>query len=194
MSIYLLKTKFQNLLRPLVRLIYLSKITPNMLTVFTCLLSVVVAVMVYLLGGKFYIMIPVFMFIRMALNAMDGMLAKEYNMITPLGAILNEMTDVISDGVLYLSFMFFSNINPTILVIVVLVALLTEYAGLCALCVGSKRRFDGPMGKSDRAFAFGLLGLLIFLGNTAYLNHILLLILGLSLITVLVRLKRALNR
>jgi len=165
-----------------------------MLTVFTCLLSVVVAVMVYLLGGKFYIMIPVFMFIRMALNAMDGMLAKEYNMITPLGAILNEMTDVISDGVLYLSFMFFSNINPTILVIVVLVALLTEYAGLCALCVGSKRRFDGPMGKSDRAFAFGLLGLLIFLGNTAYLNHILLLILGLSLITVLVRLKRALNR
>jgi len=194
MSIYLLKTKFQNLLRPIVRLIFLSKMTPNMLTVLTCILSLAVALLVYLGGGNFYILIPVFMFIRMASNAMDGMLAKEYNMITPLGAILNEMTDVISDGALYLSFMAASFINPTILVSVILAALLTEYAGLCALCVGSKRRFDGPMGKSDRAFVFGLLGLLIFLGYTAYLNHILLLTLVLSLITILVRVKRALNQ
>ena len=194
MSIYILKTKFQNLLRPIVKLIYLSKITPNLLTVLTCIFSLAVALLVYFWGGNFYMLIPFFMFIRMALNAMDGMLAKEYNMITPLGAILNEMTDVISDSALYLSFMASSFINPTILVMVILAALLTEYAGLCALCVGSKRRFDGPMGKSDRAFVFGLLGLLIFLGYTAYLNHILLLTLVLSLMTVFVRVKRALNQ
>jgi CDP-diacylglycerol--glycerol-3-phosphate 3-phosphatidyltransferase len=30
--------------------------------------------------------------------------------------------------------------------------------------VGASRRYDGPMGKSDRAFVFGLLGLLVGLG------------------------------
>jgi CDP-diacylglycerol--glycerol-3-phosphate 3-phosphatidyltransferase len=30
--------------------------------------------------------------------------------------------------------------------------------------VGASRRYDGPMGKSDRAFVFGLLGLLLGIG------------------------------
>ena len=37
-------------------------------------------------------------------------------------------------------------------------------AGVVAVQVGASRRYDGPMGKSDRAFVFGLLGLLIGLG------------------------------
>jgi phosphatidylglycerophosphate synthase len=37
----------------------------------------------------------------MALNALDGMLARECNQQTRLGAILNETGDVISDIALY---------------------------------------------------------------------------------------------
>ena len=33
-------------------------------------------------------------------------------------------------------------------------------------CLGATRRYDGPLGKSDRAFAFGLLGFLIGVGLT----------------------------
>ena len=36
------------------------------------------------------------LFLRMALNAIDGMLAREFNQKTNLGAYLNELTDVIS--------------------------------------------------------------------------------------------------
>ena len=47
------------------------------------------------------ILIPITLLIRMALNAIDGMLAREHNMKTPLGAILNELGDVLSDSALY---------------------------------------------------------------------------------------------
>ena len=41
---------------------------------------------------------------------------------------------------------------------------LTEMAGVVAVQIGASRRYDGPMGKSDRAFVFGLLGLLLGIG------------------------------
>ena len=43
-------------------------------------------------------------------------------------------------------------------VLVTLLALLVEYAGVMGPLVGASRRYDGPMGKSDRAFVFGVLG------------------------------------
>ena len=36
--------------------------------------------------------------------------------------------------------------------------LITEFAGVLGPMVGASRRYDGPMGKSDRAFVFGALG------------------------------------
>ena len=37
-------------------------------------------------------------------------------------------------------------------------------AGLVSIQIGGSRRYDGPMGKSDRAFAFGLLAFLLAIG------------------------------
>ncbi len=42
----------------------------------------------------------------MALNAIDGMLAREFNQQSTLGAILNEVGDIISDAALYLALLF----------------------------------------------------------------------------------------
>ena len=33
-----------------------------------------------------------------------------------------------------------------------------------AVAIGASRRYEGPMGKSDRAFVFGLLGIILGLG------------------------------
>ena len=38
----------------------------------------------------------------MMLNALDGMLAREFDRPTPLGALLNEIGDLVSDAALYL--------------------------------------------------------------------------------------------
>src|SRR5947207_2460802 len=51
-----------------------------------------------------WLLLAAFLFIRMALNAVDGMLAREHGMKSKLGAILNELGDVVSDAALYLPF------------------------------------------------------------------------------------------
>ena len=47
------------------------------------------------------LLLPVWMLVRMALNALDGMMAREMEMATAAGAVLNEVGDVLSDLVLY---------------------------------------------------------------------------------------------
>ena len=100
----------------------------------------------------------------MALNAIDGMMAREHGMKSPEGAVLNELGDVISDAALYLPFALVAGVNAALVVLVVITAIIGEMAGALGPMLGGKRRYDGPLGKSDRAFAFGLLGFLIGVG------------------------------
>lgn len=41
-----------------------------------------------------YLLLPLWMLLRMALNAVDGMLAREFGQQSRLGAYLNELCDV----------------------------------------------------------------------------------------------------
>jgi hypothetical protein len=43
-------------------------------------------------------------------------------------------------------------------------SILSEFGGVLALGVGASRRYDGPLGKGDRAFVFGALGLWLGIG------------------------------
>ncbi len=166
MTIYDLKPAFQNLLRPLCRALVRASVTANQVTITAMLLSVLVGAVFALNPDARWaaLLIPVWLFLRMALNAIDGMMAREHKMQSALGGFLNELTDVISDAVLYLPFAFVAGISPQLVILIVLLALLTEMAGVVSVQVGASRRYDGPMGKSDRAFVFGLLGLLVGLG------------------------------
>ena len=49
-------------------------------------------------------------------------------------------------------------------VLVTLLAVFSEYAGVLGPMVGASRRYDGPMGKSDRAFVLGVLATGVALG------------------------------
>lgn len=166
-SIYQLKPVFQNLLRPLVRSLYRCGITANMVTITAMLVSVGLAWWIYdhvqSPDGSIYyfLLLPVWMLLRMAMNAIDGMLAREFSQQSTLGAYLNELCDVISDTALYACFFAFTLIDQRILALVILLAILSEYAGVMAPLVRAERRYDGPMGKSDRAFIFSLLALLV---------------------------------
>ncbi len=166
MTIYDLKPKFQALLRPIVRLLANQGVTPNQVTMFAMLLSIWVGVMIILTHGAKVILlfVPIFMFVRMALNAIDGLLAKEHNMKTKRGAMFNEMSDVIADVALFLPFAFISGMNPILVVLFTIIGILNEMAGVVAQTLNGERRYDGPMGKSDRVFVMGLMALLLGLG------------------------------
>ena len=161
MSIYDLKPKFQNLLRPLVITLEQRGVTANQVTLTACAISVILGLILTALSGYhwFFILIPIWLFVRMALNAIDGMLAREFNQKSRLGGYLNEITDVVSDAALYLPFAFVHPFDTLQIGLIIWLSALTEFCGVLGQVQGKTRRYDGPLGKSDRAFLFGVLGL-----------------------------------
>ena len=161
MSIYDLKPQFQNLLRPLVIKLEQRGVTANQVTLTACAISVILGLILTAFSGYhwLFILIPIWLFVRMALNAIDGMLAREFNQKSRLGGYLNEITDVLSDAALYLPFAFISPFDGLQIGLIIWLSALTEFCGVLGQVQGKTRRYDGPLGKSDRAFLFGVLGL-----------------------------------
>lgn len=168
MSLYTLKPRFQALLRPSVRLLHALGMTANQVTIAACAASVGVgaALAAAAHGGHliWFLLLPAWLLLRMALNAIDGMLAREFGQSSTLGAYLNELCDVVSDAALYLPFGLLPDGSPALTILVVLLANLAEMAGTLRIPATRTRRNDGPMGKSDRALVFGVLGLLVGMG------------------------------
>lgn len=138
---------------------------------------------------------PIALFLRMVLNAIDGMLAREHGMKSSLGAILNELGDVLSDIALYLPLALVRGLASEWIVIVVLLAVVSEMSGVIAVQIGATRRYDGPMGKSDRAFVFGLFCLLLGLGvlSPHWFNYAMIVTALLLLITIFNRARGSLR-
>lgn len=196
-TIYDLKSQFQQLLRPCTCKLAGMGITANQVTLSALLLSFGAGVAIALFPTQQWplLLLPLVLFIRMALNAIDGMLAREHNMKSAFGAVLNELGDVISDSAIYLSFVCVSGISAIAVTIVVLLAILSEMAGVVAVQIGASRRYDGPMGKSDRAFWFGAaaLGLGLNILQPTWMNIGLCGMNALLLCTIANRLRNALK-
>lgn len=159
-SIYQLKPRFQSLLRPLVRALAAAGITANAVTLTTMLASCALGAFLLVADNPgSFLLLPLWMFVRMALNAVDGMLAREFGQKTALGAYLNELADVVSDAALFLPFIAAPPFGFASVGTVIFLASLSEMAGALGPMVGAPRCYDGPMGKSDRAAVFGGLGL-----------------------------------
>ncbi len=162
MTLYGVKPYFQTLLRPLVRLAYDRGVTANVVTLVAAAGSLLLGLLLTLAGGEhssLFCLLPPWFLLRMALNAMDGMLAREYGQRSVLGAYLNELCDVISDAALILPFAYAPRASAAQIVVIAVLASCSEFAGALGPMVGAPRRYDGPLGKSDRALLFGALGL-----------------------------------
>ena len=170
-SIYDLKPRFQQLLRPLTQALHRAGVTANAVTLTATAASMLYGVLM-LYGARWrwpFLFLPLFMFVRMAFNAVDGMLAREHNQQTRAGAILNETGDVISDAALFAPFALLPGVQPALVMTVIFLSTLSEFVGVLAQVVGGTRRYDGPLGKSDRAALFGAIGLAVGLGWPVHL-------------------------
>jgi CDP-diacylglycerol---glycerol-3-phosphate 3-phosphatidyltransferase len=167
MTIYAFKGRFQDVLRPAVRRLAGAGVTANQVTIAACVLSLLVGALVAWQAHAAwpFLLLPAALLVRMALNAADGMLAREFGHKSPLGAYLNELCDVLSDAALYAPFALVAPFGPAWVGAVIVFAALSELAGVLGSTVGASRRYDGPMGKSDRAFVFGALGLWVGIGG-----------------------------
>lgn len=195
-SAYQLKPAFQSLLRPLVRRMAGIGVRANGVTISACVLSIMLGAALFAWPGAAWplLLLPAFLVVRMAMNAIDGMLAREHNQTTRLGALLNELGDVISDAALYLPLALLAGLSPVLIVLIVVLGIIGEMTGVMSQVLGGERRYDGPMGKSDRAFVFGALALWAGLGGglEPWADWALAAILALSLLMIFNRARGAL--
>ncbi|MEO1222773.1 MAG: CDP-alcohol phosphatidyltransferase family protein [Pseudomonadota bacterium] len=165
-SLYDIKPRFQALLRPVVDRIAIAGVRANAVTVAALALSVAygLCLAIWPLSTLLLIGLPVILLVRMALNAVDGMLAREHDQKTRLGRVLNELGDLVSDAALYLPLAASFAAPAWMMVVLVVLAMIGEAVGLMGPSLGNERRYDGPFGKADRALAFGALAILTAFG------------------------------
>ncbi|RWQ40749.1 MAG: CDP-alcohol phosphatidyltransferase family protein [Mesorhizobium sp.] len=194
-TLYALKPAFQAKLRPLADRLAVAGVTANQITLLAAALSVATGILVAALAGHraVFLLMPVVLFARMALNAIDGMLAREHGQASKLGMYLNELCDVVSDLALILAF---AVIFPAWGVVAfAIAAIVVEFTGVLGIAAGTGRNYAGPFGKSDRALVLGIIAFLIACGLwiAAIAAFVFPAMATLSLVTAINRIRSGLN-
>jgi CDP-diacylglycerol--glycerol-3-phosphate 3-phosphatidyltransferase len=190
-STYNLKPAFQKTLKPLCFFLAMRGIQANHVTLAAIFISCIEGIFITLWPGEAWPMLlyPFVIAVRLSMNALDGILAREYFMQSKLGIVLNELGDVISDTALYLPLALIPGVPQVAIIALVLLAIISEMCGVVAVQTGAQRGYTGPMGKSDRALILGVTVLLIGLGVTPGLwtGIVLLIVITLLVITIINR-------
>ncbi|WP_286778580.1 MULTISPECIES: CDP-alcohol phosphatidyltransferase family protein [Sphingobacterium] len=191
-----MKPKFQQLLMPILNFLHHRKITANQITIGSIVFSLIIALFFWYADRFpiFFLVLPIGLLIRMALNALDGMMARLFNQTSKTGEVLNEVGDIVSDVVLFFPLLKFHPESVYPIVAFIVLSVVNEFCGLIGKVIANDRRYDGPMGKSDRALLLGVYGILALLhisivAISGYIFGVLCLLLLLSSVT---RLRKAL--
>jgi CDP-diacylglycerol--glycerol-3-phosphate 3-phosphatidyltransferase len=191
-----LKRRFQELLRPAAASLATRGVTANQVTIAAIVMSAATGLLLALFAESRWplVLLALVMFARLALNAIDGLIAREHGQASHSGALLNEIGDAASDLALTLPLLLVPGFSPLLVALAITMGVVAETAGLAALGIGAARRYDGPMGKSDRAIAFGLLALLhgLEILPAVLVNLGLAVMVGLGFLTIMNRVSGAL--
>lgn len=172
MSLYQLKSQFQDQLRPISDMLVEHHCTANQVTISAVVLSMGTAYVIATRAGerpRLWLSLPLSLFMRMALNAIDGMMAREHGQASTMGAVLNEAGDLVADTA------FLSSLLPHLdyqkvstnhthgayqqhIVSLSLLSISTELLAIASNISFRERANQGPLGKSDRALLLGVLG------------------------------------
>lgn len=163
---YDLKPAFQRLLMPLLTRLRNAGVTPNALTWMAIALSggLGYAFVLGLANRYWFFAVAGGLLVRMALNALDGMMARNFSMTSKGGAVLNELGDVVSDALVMWPLALVPGVDIGWVAALLWLAAVNEYAGVLGASVSGERRYEGPMGKSDRTLVWGIFCLLLGAG------------------------------
>ena len=195
-SVYKLKPKFQQLLHPLLVWLHRRGVTANEITVVAIVFSFGIGVLFWEASAVplFFLALPIGLLVRMILNALDGMMAREFGQTSRLGEVLNEVGDVVSDVFIFFPLLKYHPESLYWVVAFIVLSVLNEFAGVIGKVLGGQRRYEGPMGKSDRALLMGIYGLLAYfgVGIQTYSQVVFAIVIALLLLSTFTRLKKGL--
>lgn len=195
-SVYQLKPRFQQLLLPILNQLHKQHITANKITIAAIIWSALIGGFLFMSTNHpvYLLCVALGLLVRMALNALDGMMARNFNQQSKLGEVLNELGDIVSDTIIFSALFSFSYADNMLVFLFIVLSIVNEFAGVLAKLISGTRRYDGPMGKSDRALFIGLWCLMYFIFPTVgfVFNTMLLIAIILLLISTYKRLSNSL--
>lgn len=155
---YALKPWFVGRLRSCEDALVTHGVSPNTITIAAVMVSV--AAGAALAGGTalglptLWLAVLPLGVIRLALNALDGSVARRLHMHSPRGAAINELGDRACDLALFAPLL---GVAPAWVVTAAIAGMtLTSTSGVMALAISGRRDTSGPMGKADRVVLLGL--------------------------------------
>ena len=191
------KPFFEDIFRPWARGFAKAGVTANQVTTASIVLSMAAGGIVLTWPEEDWALltVPGVLMLRFALDHIDGLLAREHGMSSPLGCLLNEHLNAVGDVALYLPLAVVPGVSPYLAVPAVVLAVVIELTGAVAVQIGAERRADGPMAKKPRAVVFGGLALALALGVEPgpWLDGVLAGTVALMVVTVFNRAHKALH-
>ena len=142
------------------------------------------------------IIAPLFSYLRLWFNMLDGMVAVAAGKASRRGEILNDLPDRVSDVIIFVGVAHSGLMNPIFGYWAAIAAVLTAYVGLFGQALGVQREFGGIMSKPWRMVVLHIgAWLALFLGGQSFasfaiLDWTCLVVIGGSIQTMVVRLKR----
>jgi phosphatidylglycerophosphate synthase len=106
--------------------------------------------------------VPVAAIVRIALNALDGLVARDTGIARPWGEVLNEMCDRLSDVALFVGAALAPGSDARLGTAVLVAMLLSSYLGTAAKAAGGRRQYGGVMAKADRMLVLSGAAVLAF--------------------------------
>lgn len=151
-GLYRLKPVSQAIVAPIARWLVRHRISADVVTWS--------AVPVGLLGGislaasaavpTLLLVVPLAAALRLGLNLLDGMVARETGATHPLGELWNELGDRLADTLFIGGLAFHPAVDPRLALGAVIAAILASYVGITARAAGGRRQYGGLMSKPGR--------------------------------------------
>src|SRR6476659_7467835 len=173
-------------------------IHPDAISYLSVVAALIAAICFWKSGATRWLLIiaPLFCYLRLWFNMLDGLVAFAAGKASRRGEILNDLPDRISDIIIFVGVAHSGLMNPLIGYWTAIFAVLTSYVGLFGQALRVQRQFGGVMSKPWRMVALSIgAWLTFFLGpqssaTLAILDWTCLLIISGCGETIVVRLKR----
>jgi CDP-diacylglycerol--glycerol-3-phosphate 3-phosphatidyltransferase len=167
-GLYGIKPRFQSVLAPLADSLASRGVHPDVLTygAVGCALVGGATLALSPSAPALLLTIPALVVARLALNALDGMVAQRSSVARPWGKVLNEFCDRLADLAFLGSLALLPGSSLTLVMAALCSTLLVSFLGVLAEAAGAGRQFGGIMGKADRMACLGLAATLSFVTGT----------------------------
>lgn len=157
-TLYALKPRFQVVLRGLADRCVARGISADALTAAGIAAAALAGGLIATAGAPpqpWILLAPPLLFVRLACNALDGLVARGAGTARPWGVVLNEVGDRAADLLCFSGLILSGALSPVVAITLLPLLLLASYIGVVGQAAGGGRSHAGPLGKADRMFLLG---------------------------------------